>query len=126
MLYGPSQSLGESQTRHVSGGPRRPPAARPHSRDAAKRIGARIEQKSGGSRFDRAMNRSAVRKENGWSRIDEDLAFLRALRMAIVECAIAIDQSRATIDTSLAAIKLLDQLEGRPRDAGRREVISEP
>jgi hypothetical protein len=27
MLYGPSQSLGESQTRHIPGGPRRPPAA---------------------------------------------------------------------------------------------------
>jgi hypothetical protein len=72
------------------------------------------------------MNRSAVRKENGRSQIDEDLAFLRALRMAIVECAIAIDQSRATIETSLAAIKLLDQLDGRPRDAGRSPPGSRP
>jgi hypothetical protein len=127
MLYWPPRSLGESQTRYSIGWAAAPrPAACAYPHDAAKRVDARIKQKSGGSRFNRAMNRSAVRKENGRSRIDEDLAFLRALRMAIVECAIAIDQSRATIDTSLAAIKLLDQLEGRPRDAGRREVISEP
>jgi hypothetical protein len=72
------------------------------------------------------MNRSAIRKGNRWSRIDEDLALLNALRMAIVECEISIDQSRATIESTLAAIKLLDQLDGRPRDAGRSPQGSEP
>ena len=72
------------------------------------------------------MNRSAIRKGNRRSQIDEDLAFLHVLQMAIVECRIAIDQSRATVKSTLAAIKLLDQPGGRPRDAGRSPQESEP
>ena len=72
------------------------------------------------------MNRNAIRKGDRRSQIDDDLAFLHALQMAIVECRIAIDQSRTTIESTFAAIKLLDQLDGRSREAARSPQGSEP
>jgi hypothetical protein len=51
------------------------------------------------------------------SRIAEDMALIYSLQMAIVECRIVIDQSRSTIESTLDAIRFLDQLQERRQSA---------
>jgi hypothetical protein len=64
-------------------------------------------------------NRSTSRR----SRI-EDIEMLIALRNAIYDCQIAINQSLAVIDATVEAIKLFDRLQHpRPPDAGDEHQI---
>lgn len=60
------------------------------------------------------------------SRIAEDMALIYSLQMAIVECRIVIDQSRSTIESTLDAIRFLDQLQDRLRNAGNELQCSTP
>jgi hypothetical protein len=81
------------------------------------------ERQSGGLRSDTAMDRNASRR----SSIAEDLAQLIALRRAVHECQIAINQSLAVIEATVEAIKLLDRLRNsRPPAADHDPHESEP
>jgi hypothetical protein len=91
-----------------------------------KQIGVNIEHGSGGLRSDTAMS-NASRNASRRSRTAEDLALLIALRNAIYDCQIAINQSLAVLDSTLDAIALLNRLQhGRPPDAGHEGQESTP
>jgi hypothetical protein len=70
---------------------------------------------------------NASRNASRRPRIAEDLALLIALRNAIYDCQIAINQSLAVIDSTLDAIALLYRLQHpRPPDAGPEPHGSAP
>jgi hypothetical protein len=63
------------------------------------------------------MSRNAICNVSRRPQIAEDAARLMALQRGILECQIAIDQSRATIQATVAAIGFLDRLQDHPGDA---------
>jgi hypothetical protein len=82
-------------------------------RQSQVKISVNIERLSGRLRSHAAMSNTSRR-----SRIAEEAARLLALRRAIRECQIAINQSLDVIDATVEAIERLDRLQHpRPPDA---------
>ena len=63
------------------------------------------------------MSRNALRNVSCRSQVAEDIALLTVLRRSICECETSIDQSRSTIESTLAAIRFLDRMQDRLRYA---------
>ena len=72
------------------------------------------------------MTRKATRNVIRRPQIAEDAARLKALQRGILECQIAIDRSRAAIQSTIADIRFLDRLQDHLRDAAEELERSAP